>query len=290
MDVRFKPHVTERRFKKLAYGSKTHDGLLSTWVGIDVRDDLDGQYRMADQARRLLGQDILIEVLRTTLGSVHTGVITSAALRFVCWRIAANTEQLLSDRPIVPWSGLRKQVVAPVQVVHTRFGWSSGDKKRPGAILSFRVIDGELCPVRFHRWFPSKFLYILAKDIGILSWKMDKPYQGRFAQLYGMRFVAQLAPSQYDRDAITIERHAAGQFESYNKHLLRRRAKDCPVGYQWECDRCTLGEDHCPDKKPVSRACRPVSLTVINCSLCGEGTWHDDGSCVRCWKRQPVSV
>lgn len=284
--IRFKPHVTAKRFEKLAYGTLNQSGLAQEWVGLDLSSDYEAQMQMAEHARQLLGVDVLVNTVHASLGPLFAGTIRLDALEFLCWRLAANTDLLTTDRAVPVWEGLRETAVVPVQVVRATFGYSLGKQPRLGSQLTFRIIDGPLCPVRFSRWFPKKFLFVIARDIGISSYRARASFSGNHNQLYGMRFVAQIGPSSFDRSAINIERHMVGQFEAYNRKLMRLRANPCPLEYSWPCHTCSIGEDKCPESL---RACRPTTLQSIRCAVCGQDTWHDVGKCLRCAKR-PTAV
>ena len=87
--------------------------------------------------------------------------IDAGRLIFCCWHVAANRELLKAGREVPPGCSLWGKLWAPVEIVHAKPGQSF--KGTAGYILTFRVIDGPLCPVHFERWFPNKFLWTIAK-------------------------------------------------------------------------------------------------------------------------------
>lgn len=289
MKIRFNPHTTERRALRMAYGSKTSTGLVSNWSGSYVGDDYVGQLRFAKQAVELLGVGS-IATLHESGCELFSEEMTHKSILKFCRRVAANFELLVAGRPVLSWGGISDNVVAPLQIVHIKSGWSRGKKPVLGVSIKFRVIDGEACAVEFRRWFPIKFLFVFAKELGIGNYRTKHHYSGGPNELYGMRFVATLVNSEYERGAVTFERYAGGQFISYNRKLIALRGEPCPLGYSWECHACSYGEDECPAAKPISRACRPLTLCVQSCEMCGRDTQHDGEECMRCRKRRPNVV
>ena len=290
-EARFRPHLTKRRFRKLAYGNRSSTGLLEMWSNTDLSEDPSGQWEMAVHVRHLLDDE------ETPTDSIYKTISTSFAremkkghIEYMCWRIAANIG-LLKAGGVIPelTNYVGGHLVVPLQVIHAKYGWSVGKNRRPGTILSFQVIDGCYCPFKFSRWFPNKFLFKFATELGINGFRAKNRYKGVPTQLHGMRFVAEIHNSKYDANTLTFDRFVVGQFEAFNKKLMAYRAKPCPAGYNWPCHLCTLGDSDCPDEEEnFSRACRPFTLTSKICGMCGETTSHDQGECIPCRRRPPA--
>jgi len=289
MKVRFNTHTTERRATRMAFGSKTTMGLVSDWSGIYIGDDYVSQLRFAKQAFELLGAGS-IATLHESGCELFSKEMTLQSIFKFCRRISANIDLLSAGRPVLSWCGINDSLTAPLQVIHIQSGWSRGKKPVLGVSIKFRVIDGEACAEEFRRWFPTKFLFVFAKELGIGNYRAKQHYSGGPNELYGMRFVATLVNSTYESGAITFERYAGGQFVSYNRKLITTRGEPCPLGYSWACHMCSYGEDDCPVTKPISRACRPLTLHVQSCDACGKDTQYDGEECMRCRKRRPNAV
>lgn len=292
MGAEFRPHVTERRAKRLAFAGPGESGLVNSWVTVDLSKDIAQQFELAEQAARSLGGDLDLRVIHSSMAALHGGELDQKEIEFVCWRLAANYEHLKAGIALTPMRGVFQAVIAPLQIVHAKVGWSRGAHPRVGTTLTFKVIDGEYCPFQFLRWFPNNFLWVLARELGIGNYRARRRYAGHRTQLVGMRFVATLTNSKYETNAITFDRVKLGQFGGYNRNLMELRVKLCPVGCGWSCHNCTLGADAtdladaCPEPK---RACRPQTLKLVSCAVCGKETYHDGRECADC-RRRPPSV
>ncbi len=286
MEECFAPHVTARRAKFLMYGKMGTPGLASTWTGLNITNDYMAQMEMAAQAVKLCGGKITLPTMHTTLAPLFLREMVKEEVEFLCWRIIANIGFLMIDHPVLPFQGLIEITVSPLEIVGAKPGWSRGKEPKYGTTLEFKVIDGELCPLRFERWFPQNFLWTFAKELEISKYRAKARFTGERNQLYGMRFVAALEPSKFESGAITFDRWWSGQFISRNQRLMRLRHQPCPKEYEWACHECTLGEDSCPVK---GRACRPRTLEKQFCSRCTDVTWHDAGKCASCRSRRPVA-
>ena len=290
----FSPHFTARIADRLLFGrdGDVDPGLLARWSGRDVGLDLAAREEFMRQVRRLLGFHVRDEALRNTCGPLLGVPIEPGRLIFWCWHVAANREVLKAGREVPCKCLLWGKLWAPVEIVHAKPGQSI--KGVFGIILTFRVIDGPMCSVHFERWFPRKFLWILARELGLTTWR-DRPgrFTGEPAQLVGMRLTVNLMPrdphATEPSDRIMFERFKGEAFRNYNRRLVRERQKPCPAGYRWACHKCTLGRDFCPagESGSLARACRPVSLVQRGCLQCRQDTWHDAGTCMECRRRSP---
>lgn len=284
---RFSPDVTERRVRRLLYGSERTNGLATLWVGLDLSRDMEAQYQMAQQVIDLLGIDLLLRVVHASLAPLFSGVITLHGLEFIAYRLATNLGRLSTNRPLSDVVALRGGVLAPVQIVHTAYGWSRGHEPKAGSIIKLRVIDGSYCPLTFTRWFSQRHLYVLARLLGF-TYRSRAVFSGQASQLYGMRFVARIEMSKHERGVLTFERAVLGQFKSHNRQLMQQRAAPCPARYAHPCHQCSFGEDECP-ADDTRRACRAVTLRQMECRRCNTATLHDRGECVLCRRRPPAA-
>lgn len=285
MNVRFNPRATERRAKRLAFGTPNSlPGLVSSWSGIDLSNDYEGQLELSRQAVKLLGVDVATHVMHSSASSLFTSELTYNQIEFFCYRIAANVDTLVVGSPLTPWRGLLGPLLAPLQIINTKTGWSRSSKSKLGTILNFRIIDGPACHIEFSRWFPQRFLWVLGRDLGILKQRSKNAFVGNRAQLYGMRFIATLINSRFEPNTLTFERYSVGQFSGYNAAIMKLRSQPCPLKYTWPCYKCSIGEKDCPVK---NRACRQRTLLLLFCSSCNKQTYHDGSECVLCRKRPP---
>ena len=293
MPAKFTPHLTARVANRLLFGRDDVDsGLLARWSGRDVGLNPAAHEEFMRQVRRLLGFRVCEEALRNTCIFVLGIPIDAGRLIFWCWHVAANRELLKAGREVPPGCSLWGKLWAPVEIVHAKPGQSF--KGTAGYILTFRVIDGPLCPVHFERWFPNKFLWIIAKMLGLNTWR-DRPgkFKGDSLQLVGMRLAVNLIPrdahTREPTDSITFERVKGEAFHDCNRRLVRERQRPCPAGHYWACHNCSLGRDTCPagQRGSLPRACRPVTLEQRGCLQCKADTWHDAGTCMKCRRANP---
>jgi len=287
LNKRFDVATVTRVANRLLHGTDSGVfGLLHKWDNEDLRNDVKRQIELANDFLDLLTVRPSLPVMLSSISSLFTEPINQKLFEFVCWRIAANLDNFRLNEVIPPWQGLVKPILAPLQIVHVKVGWSRHKEPKLGFIVTFKVIAGEACPVVFEKWFSSKFLFVMAKDIGILQPSSKYKYTAP-NDLYGMRLLAVLVKSKTDAKAVDIDRFAIGQFKNRNQTLIRLRYDPCPKGFKFPCNKCPLGENDCPVKTPISRACRLVSLTVRSCKVCDKQTPHDGGFCVACRRRHP---
>lgn len=282
---RFNPRATRQMAMRLIKGTKQINGLIA-WAGIDLSSDFKGQVEMANQAIRLIGFEIALRVMQPSMAELFVGDMSIQSIEFVCWRIAANLNNLTADQVLMPWRGMTKEFVfSPVEIVYAKPGWSRGKELRAGTTFTFRVIDGELCPLCFHRWFPPKFLWLLAKELHIHRPLSRHEFDAHRNHVFGMRFVARIVASKFEPGTITFDRFQVGQFKSHNQKLMALRREPCPLEYDWPCYKCTVGANECPEPE---RACRPRTLLKKFCRLCNEYTYHDEEDCTKCRMRKPT--
>ena len=285
MRTKFNPRATTQRAKRLAFGTpNSPPGLVPTWSGVNLINDYQGQLELAQQTVRLVGIDIALRVMQASATALFAGELRVEEIEFFCYRVASNLNVLTADTPLTPWRGVSQPLLAPLQIVHAKTGWSRANEPKLGTILTFRVIDGIACPIQFSRWFPQRFLWVLGREIGIAKFRAKNPFVGDRAQLHGMRFIATLLNSKYEANTLTFDRYAVGQFRGHNHALMRLRGEHCPADYTWHCYKCSVGEDKCPVE---GRACRPRTLVLSSCAICNDQTYHDGTECVPCRKRPP---
>jgi hypothetical protein len=294
MSSEYKPHITDRIARRLLFGrdAGSEPSLLATWSGRDLTFDLRAQDELVQHVRRLLGFSVPGEALRHACCPLLSSQIDRGKLAFWCWHMAANREALMAGREFLSMSTVWGARWAPVEIVHVKPGRSFRD--RAGFILTFRVVDGPLCPLHFEHWFPLRFLWVLARELGLSTWRsVRSSYAGKPLQLVGMRLTVQLkSRDPHEREpteSITFERYRGEPFRAYNRRLACARQKPCPLGSPGPCHICSAGPDGCPAGRSGSqrRACRPVSLQRLGCLQCRKDTWHDAGTCMNCRRDNP---
>lgn len=294
MDVKFSVRETETRVRRLTVGtpSRTAVFLYEKWVTEDLSRNFSGQIEFAGDVVKLLGEPLDVDVVRQSCMSVFTGTIILDDLIDLCWRIAGNVDLLRANHVLPARAWVYQPLLAPLQIFHAQCGWSRARVPRKGTLLTFRVLCGEACPLKFSRWFSDRFLFRLAKEFGIGNYRAKHKFSGNRLELVGMRFVVTLIKSKYDLSAITFERYAVGQFTSYNKRLLKLRHTPCPLGHKWECHECSLaaGPDACPVITPLARSCRPVTLELQLCNKCKDNTFWDGNECIKCRESPLVPI
>lgn len=290
--ARFRPAATEKRAKYLLYGDPGDlgdMGLLVRWTSSNLSQHPEEIPAFLQHVSRLLGNKVPLELIRTSAVELMCGKITRELLIWWCWRMAAHYHTLLTLKPLSPENELVRPIVAPLQIISVKTGWSRGKHAKPGVRMMFQVIDGELCPLCFERWFSTRFLWIFARELGVGSRRKYK-YTGNKLELHGMRLLATLVPSKFDK-VVTFEHFGGFQFKSYNRDLIKARQEPCPLGFKWACHKCPRGVEaetkdaKCPDAK---RACRPFTLSAKFCKLCETTTAHDNDDCIPCRVRKPT--
>ncbi len=285
---RFNVSAVERVVTRLLLGPRkgAARGMAKRWAQVDLSNDAQGELAFANDMIKLSGYDIPLSAMRSTCAAcgLFIAPINVPTLTYACWRIAANLSSLAAGQSISAWSVTDLPVQAPLQIIGAKTGWSKGNKPRSGTSLLFKVVAGRACPLFMAQWFPNKFLYVLARDLGVGNYRAKARYEGERVQLCGMRLLGILAESKYDRGITCLEKFIVGQFKGYNERLMKLRRTPCPDGYEWDCHRCSLGADKCSD---AQRACRLTSLSLSFCRLCGKDTWHEGDDCVPCRRRPP---
>lgn len=296
MRGKWKPHLVAKRAARLIGGKKTSkqsDGLLATWSGSNLLGDTAGQLDFAEHVIYLLEEDIRVEPILSSCAPVFGGIIIGKEIKELCWRLAANLDKLRMRIPVLPYTPTAEELEVPIEIIDARPGWKLGKNPELGTTLVCRVIDGVACPYTFEKTVNNKFLYVLANELQLTGYRAKGRFTGKRRQLVGVRFEGVLEQDKWDPTKGTFQLFAPGQFTNYNKTLLRRRAEPCPNNYNWPCHECIRGRSWsgeypaCPD--PI-RACRPRTLTVKYCALCGGETYHDRKRCITCQSRPPKAI
>lgn len=278
----FRPDLVKKQAQRMLLGTSEAPGLGTTWSGACLDNNLAMQMDFAVQAADSLSAPVPLHVLANSLDGL-SGILTFEAIELWCWRIAANLDHLLAERPLIPGIMPREQVEAPLEVIYTALSWSTGKRPQYGALMTCRVIAGPCCPLRVTQWMPFKFLYVLAREVGLHSRRYE--FSGSPAEFFGMRFLGMLVPKN-DRVRWTTLR--VGQFLQANQKLRREREKPCPANCDWACHDCGTGVDLCPSE--ITRACRLVTMVDKPCVRCDKVTLHDEGGCTKCNRRAPSKV
>lgn len=303
-NVKFSPSVVTRRAKRLLYGTTYNNGtflpgLLSAWVGENLSADTPSQFEFANDVINLLKipeQDIEltanqkvkdtyidITTVHSSCSAFFSEPITVESVTFIAWRLAANVDMLLANQYIPAWSPPGNPVTVPVQIIGTypKHKYIKGQNELGNSII-FKVIAGLHCPVVFSRWLSNKLLYVVAKEIGLSPRRSKIRFTGHRNELFGTRFLVQLICDKFNNTSVTFDEFHPGQFKIYNRSLQLRRKDPCPAGVTLACHECPVGVDKCPDNKPISRACRPLTLAVKFCTNCNAEKLHENSTCENC--------
>lgn len=255
LEARFYPHLVEKKAHLILRGNNKARGILC-WKGLSLKDDERLKAEFFYNLWILLGK-VSKQALVQTLLPIFTSdeKLSEETLKFLAERLAANRDFLIIGepfplKPIVGGHG----TLCPVEIIDVSKGYSLSSPPKPGIVLKLKIIDGKFCPLTFKRWVSKKFLYILAKELGLKGRKTS--YSGNPRELVGMRFVALVKRSEKTH-TVTFERFFVGQFKQHNVKLYKLRKTPCPKGIKVSCHSCFIGKDKCPVPK---RACRPLTI------------------------------
>jgi hypothetical protein len=218
------------------------------------------------------------------------------------WRLAANMRTLQEGVPVHPWSEQPCLEWVPVQILHVQVD------RRLGKVvygITGQILSGRSCPWRTHQyWSPRKVFYLakhrdeqgngfmFSRGVGGRSRRSPKYLFESANQLAGLRFLALIDPDRCDGGPGFQEIRFTSSISSYNRELIRRRARiedsyDCPKGYSNVdlCHNCHYGRDEC------EMACHAKTFTVDFCPSCKSQAYFDSQDdhttfCVNCTDRK----
>lgn len=219
------------------------------------------------------------------------------------WRLAANMRTLQGGMPVNPWSEQPCLEWVPVQILQVRV-----EPRRFGKVVygvTGQILAGRSCPWRIHQhWSPRKVFYLakhrdpqgngfmFSRRMGSRSRRSPKYVFERANQLAGLRFLALIDPDCCDGGPGFREMRFTSSTSSYNRELIRRRARiedpyDCPKGYSTAdmCHNCHHGRDEC------EMACHAKTFVVDFCPSCESQCYFDPQDnnttfCVNCTDRR----
>lgn len=223
---------------------------------------------------------------------------TSKELFGTFWRLAANVKSLCIGEVIHPWNEQKKKEWAPVQVLDVeprRFF------KKIVYDISAQVLSGGACPLRLHQKWSTKKVFHLAqfrdeqgngfmfsRRKGGFSRSLPKYIFESAKQLYGLRFLALLDPDLSEDGPGFQEIGFTSSISSYNRDLIRRRARledpyGCPYGLPdvLPCYSCHRGREDC------QMACHAKTYVPKTCPSCEVESYFDPRDvismfCVNC--------
>lgn len=256
LDARFYPHLVEKKARKILKGNGKARGILC-WKDLSLKDDKRLKTEFLYNLCLLLGRVSKPALIQTLLPILTTDKkLSEDFLKFLAERLAANVDFLMVGEafPIDPTEQIGKLgTLCPVEIIDIAEGYSFSSPPKVGIVLKLKIIDGKFCPLTFRRWVSKKFLYVLAKELGLKGRKTS--YSGHPRELVGMRFVVLVKRSE-KTGLITFERFFVGQFKNHNIKLYKLRKTPCPKNIRAPCHICPIGKDKCPVPE---RACRPIT-------------------------------
>ncbi len=268
---------------------------LQDYINYDLTRDRDGQMLMTGKLARILGvcpvqtfpyggnaADAFKAGSYLPLWNSLEPLFKSPSSDLVEWmshRLAGN-RNTVRHTPVTLNPTFDAAQWNALEVVDTQPSRSRGKTRRMGVEMTFRVVDGPATPIKFSRWMPSRFLFVLARDIGFNQRHRHLVYS-RPECIYRMRMAAELNRGKFDWQKVDFNRYDGDQFIENNRVILRERNKPCPDRLRNLCCDCLIGEDQCP-ARGVVRACRPVTLTKRTCSECGTVRLFERNTCVTC--------
>jgi len=205
----------------------------------------------------------------------------SAAVREVCWALAADPPALRADRVVGPGQLPPDEAEVVVQfLAATRVAGRPGAAAASGFLVRYRaqILVGPGAPHVFEFVWSSRFVSLFAGRTDGLGFRgrmrANRPAAGRayrhYSTLVGMRAVLTVAPGP--RGVEVRGAKCPGGLRGHNQSLTEMRYRNgfrCPFDYEHHCQFCPKGQASCP------AAVRPRDLVVRACRACGREAEHD---------------
>ena len=187
----------------------------------------------AEHVQALLPFAVRTDVLAASATLLAGHPLESWELKFWARRLAAHRDQLAAGQPVAEWLGLTAPGWAPVEIIHTRVGYST--RGREGWIATLRVLDGVACPLLFEQWNPERFDYVLAKQLGLPRLPRELSITWSPSILVGMRFLANLRVwdalgGPLSTRGLQFRERDTAPFRKRNIELFETRLGPCPIG------------------------------------------------------------
>jgi len=218
------------------------------------------------------------------------------------WRLSANLSSLREGNPVHPWGEQPHLEWVPIQILSVR---SDNRLGNTAYRLTGQILAGLSCPSRIHQhWSPKKVFYLakhrdergngfmFSRSVGGRSRRSPKYLFENARQLSGLRFLALIDPERCEDGPGFQEIHFTSSISSYNRELIRRRARieepyRCPKGFSNmnSCHSCHYGRDEC------EMACHTKTFVIDLCQLCETNAYFDSQDststfCVNCTDRK----
>lgn len=214
-------------------------------------------------------------------------IVTKDDIKLFAWRIAANSEQLSNNVPVIPWIMQKHPEWMGMQIVDYKVmrnarGLTVGE-------YTFRVLTGSAAGLLVKKRLTRKACRALAKQIGFPRRKKKQtrkslPRYKEFGDLIGCRMLGLFDAEHSVNGPGFWHMSCTGGMKTYNRNLLKDRSRKfdfkCPMDYTHPCNKCPIGYDECPV------ATHPRTYELQHCSECGEENWFDTklsgDMCVSC--------
>lgn len=241
-----------------------------------------------DSLRFVFDPPIARGVVLSSVQHLLAKKITKDSLRQLCWRLAANVQQLRAGDPVYPWLRQDKEEWIAIQLKgcqlyrHPKF---HDIRYR----FSFVALTGTPAGnTASHIWTYKQCSY-LATKIGFTKVSGRMPYQSP-EQFVNFRLLARFSPESCSRGYLDFNEVACpSSLIGWNKTLLRARYKidpPCPRDYQHDCHHCVIGYEECP------AAVHAKTFTMQVCEKCGEMQLHDPDDkfllCLECRRKHQL--
>lgn len=215
------------------------------------------------------------DVIKVSLQPLTMGTVDRTAIETFSLRFGANWDELVSEHPILPYTGLSEPTWSVVEVQRTLPAKTRAGKV--GGKFTFKVLTGHAAGETFTKVLSMKQLKMIARFIGFNK-KGVKRYDGIRSSFFGLRLAVELYSIS---DGLDFDKYEPKRCLSYNRKLIHERfGSKCPKGYTHRCSVCQLGLDQC------SRACRLTTLTIKGCPICkNEDAIFEKDFCLSCHKQ-----
>jgi len=246
-------------------------------ASLSDRDSLEG-------VSRLLADELSVDLerIRRVIVGFPLGVLVPELADTIAFRLAGR---LAVEPGLVPFSS---SAIRPRVGMEIRECFLSRSQKgrRPRALLSLRVLQGELAGNVFSKSFSLAFLPIWARDMGFGKSYRRHKWRGNPGEFVLLWFTADASLSSEYR--LVFERYTVtSECMRHNKAVIKARLSSCPEKYVWPCHHCPIGYKDCfrgthavsyplrecaglpPDRLPHTGYFRPTSDSRI----CVECLW-----------------
>ena len=239
---------------------------------------------IVDILHQNLPDNILRSTVEKSVRSLLNKEFTKELAFQTAWRLAANTDQLLLQQPVLAPIGQLKPEWMPAQIISVSNDHNNG---RFAYRLGFHILAGNMAGNKvFQSWSTKKCFYLATvrdgKNLGFGFGKHRQNKKGEQVgsllfyspqQYYGLRCYLLLEGDNLFQPRIKSVGHSPSTF-NYNKTLITRRDRektDCLLNLpnNPECHTCPMGENQC------SIALRPLSLVIVDCPRCGKREFKD---------------